>query len=111
MTYEEAVEILETIHEVYPNFTISERKVRILIPQLKQMDYQGVLAKLSTYVGQNPFAPTLADIAVYPPKENHYLHQMKNLRKQTRRVPEETKRNFQLQMQQLIKEVSKHERD
>ncbi|MRG87620.1 hypothetical protein [Salinibacillus xinjiangensis] len=44
MTYEEAVQILESITELYPKFTITEQKAQLLIPMLTKMNYRQVMA-------------------------------------------------------------------
>lgn len=73
MTNEEAAEVLLTIHEVYPSFEITERKMKILVPILLTMDLRGVLKRLNEYILMYPWPPTVADIAAYPNQENESL--------------------------------------
>ncbi|MUV38780.1 hypothetical protein JNUCC1_02651 [Lentibacillus sp. JNUCC-1] len=104
MTQDEALDILETIKEVYPKFQVTPKKVAVLVPPLKKMDYQGVLDKFSHHVANSPYAPTLADIAAYPPEENLYLEQMKQWRAEAAKVSPEVKERFRVAMHKLIKE-------
>ncbi|WP_186579725.1 replicative helicase loader/inhibitor [Aquibacillus kalidii] len=102
MTHDEAVDVLETIAEVYPRYELTKKKAAILLPQLKQMDYQLVLAKLSAYVADHPFAPTIAEIAAYPAKQNEHIRLINQWKQEAENVPQETKQAFQLQMKRLV---------
>lgn len=102
MTEEESFDVLKTIAELYPRYELTKRKAQILLPQLQKMEYDGVLKKLSAYVAEHPHAPTIAEIAVYPPEENKHLKMMKEWQAEADKVSEETKQQFRLQMQQLL---------
>ena|SRR5699024_5494454 len=104
MTHEEAVSVLETIEEVYPSFSLSKRKANLLIPPLKQMDYDGVMARLSEFIVHHKFAPTIAEIAVYPKKENEHLKQRDQWKKAADNVSPEIKKRFQDAMRKLVTE-------
>lgn len=104
MERNQALEILKTINEIYPRFNLTERKIKILLPELEKMDYKRVMAKLSDYMTSNPFPPTLADIAAYAPEENKHLEEMKQWQREAEQVPDEVKQQFQRKMQQLIRE-------
>ncbi len=52
MTRDEAIDVLESIAALYPNFEMTERKGNLLIPMLMKKDYQGVMKHL--YVKRSP---------------------------------------------------------
>lgn len=106
MNANQAFDVLDTIAELYPKFVITKRKVDILLPQLKQMDYSHVLEKLSAHAAACPYPPTLAEIAAYPPATNVHLEQMQQWKKEAAQVPQETKRQFKQQFDSLFKEMS-----
>lgn len=106
MNANQAFDVLDTIAELYPKFVITKRKVDILLPQLKQMDYNNVLEKLSAYAVACPYPPTLAEIAAYPPATNNHLEQMRQWQKEASQVTEETKRQFKQQLDTLFKGMS-----
>lgn len=106
MNANQAFDVLDTIAELYPKYVITKRKVNILLPQLKQMDYSNVLEKLSAYVAEHPYPPTLAEIAAYPPATNIHLEQMRQWKKEAAQVPEETKHQFKQQLDTLFKGMS-----
>lgn len=106
MNREQALEILEMIDEVYPQFELTERKVEIMLPELEKMDYKRVKARFSEYMTQNPFPPTLAEISAYAPPENKALEKMERWQREAEQVPDEVKQRFRQKMQQLIQEKS-----
>lgn len=106
MTRDEAIDVLESIAELYPNFQITERKGNLFIPILMKMDYHGVMKKLSHYAQANPFPPMIADIAVFAPEKNTYLERIKRWQEEADNVPPEVKKCFREQMQKLIQEKS-----
>jgi hypothetical protein len=109
MTRQEAIDVLETIRSVYPKFDISKKKAKLLIPQLEKMDYAGVMDKFSAFIATYPYAPTIAEIAVYPKAQNVYLEEMKIWEKEAAEVPEKTKETFRIAMQELLAEKSHHD--
>ncbi|WP_430787145.1 hypothetical protein VBD025_15670 [Virgibacillus flavescens] len=109
MNKQEAIQVLETIGDIYPKFEVSKKKAHMLVPQLMQMDYALVMEKLSVYVGTHPFAPTLADIAAYPPVSNSHLENIDKWRAEAATVSSEVKQAFHKQLTKLLKEKS-HER-
>src|SRR5699024_6296685 len=106
MNRNEAIDVLETIRDIYPKFDVSERKATILLPQLAPMDYGLVMEKLSASVAANPFPPTIAAIAAYPPEENEHLDKISKWREEAAQVPDGVKQAFQAQMIKLLKEKS-----
>ena len=109
MNKQEAILVLETICDIYPKFEVSKKKAHMLVPQLMQMDYALVMEKLSAYVGTHPFAPTLADIAAYPPVCNDHLANINRWRAEAATVPDDVKQNFYKQLSNLLKDKS-HDR-
>ncbi|MGP4060999.1 hypothetical protein [Halobacillus sp. H74] len=104
MKYEEAVDVLETMEELFEGkFTITKRKLTVFVPELEKMEYSPVMDKLYHYASQYPYPPTLADIAVYPPKENDYLEKMRRWDEEAANVPEETKQRFLEKFEELIR--------
>ncbi|WP_217587489.1 replicative helicase loader/inhibitor [Lentibacillus saliphilus] len=107
MTHEEAVDILEMIAEVYPKFEMTRKKAALLLPPLKEMDYKGVLDKLSAHVVKHPYAPTIAEIAAYPPERNLHLEEMSRWHAEAAKVSPEVKARFRDAMLELITEKTK----
>ncbi|MBX0358371.1 hypothetical protein [Halobacillus sp. Nhm2S1] len=107
MKREEAIEVLETISELYPQkFDITERVANMLIPKLLEMDYQGVMAKLSDFAVRSPFPPTLGEIAVYEPEENLHLEQMKVWEAEAAEVSDEIRQRFMDKLRSLAEDKS-----
>jgi len=106
MTNEEAVDVLETIAEIYPKFEMTRKKAKLMLPPLKEMDYEGVMEKLSDFVAKYPYAPTIAEIAAYPSKQNEHVERLKKWRAEASQVPPHIKDRFRNAMQQLIMEKS-----
>lgn len=104
MTHDKAISVLETIEDVYPSFSLTKRKANLLIPLLKQMDYDGVMAKLSAFVLHHKFPPTISEIAVYPKKENEHIKQRDQWKKAADNVSPEIKKRFQDAMRELVTE-------
>lgn len=104
MTHDEAVRILEMITDVYPKSQMNRNKAMLLLPALKEMDYDGVMKKLSAFVATYPYPPTLAEIAVYPKEENETLQKINRWRREADKVAPEMKMNFRREMQRLMKE-------
>ena len=94
MTKEEAIEVLKTINEMYPRFNLTKRKAVMLIPNLKQMDYQGVLKNLSAFVMESPYPPILSEIAAYPEAEESHLDEMEKWQEEAKKVTPEIKEQF-----------------
>ncbi|RWZ54563.1 hypothetical protein EQV77_14945 [Halobacillus fulvus] len=107
MNHNQAIEVLETISELYPRkFDITERVAKILIPKLLKMDFDGVIGKLSDYAVSNPFPPTVSDIAVYPPEENRHLERMKEWEEEAAEVSDEVRKLFLKKLNSLAEEKS-----
>ncbi|MFC7061048.1 hypothetical protein [Halobacillus seohaensis] len=108
MNYDEAVEVLEAMQELfYGKFKISKRKLDFFVPQLEKMEFTPVMDKLYDYASVYPFPPTLSDIAVYPQKPNEHLEKKRQWDEEAANVPEETKRLFEEKFNELLKKVSK----
>lgn len=105
MTKEEAFDVLYTIQEFYPYVKMGERKVRVLIPQLLKMDYQGVISNLSDYVVTHEYAPTMDKIAAYPVEENVHVEELHTWQEEAANVPEHKKRQFHEALKKLVKEM------
>ncbi|ASK64205.1 hypothetical protein CFK37_19665 [Virgibacillus phasianinus] len=108
MNQQEAIHVLETIGDIYPKFEVSKQKAHLLIQQLIQMDYDLVMEKLSAYVGAHAFAPTLAEIAAYPPVCNDHLENITRWRAEAATVPTEVKRAFHQKLTKLLKDKTNH---
>lgn len=102
MTHNEAVSVLEAIEEVYPSFSLSKKKAQILIPALKQMDYDGVMARLSEFVMNHKYAPTISEIAVYPKRKNDHIEQRHKWRKAADNVSPDIKKRFHDSLRKLV---------
>ncbi|MFD2923102.1 hypothetical protein [Halobacillus naozhouensis] len=108
MDHREALEVLETISELYSNkFEITKRVADILIPELMEMDFPGVMKKLSAFAARNVFPPTLSEIAVYPPEKNTTLEKIQQWEQEAASVSAETKQRFLKQLQQLVEGMSR----
>ena len=102
MNKQQAIHVLEMIRDLYPRYTISKEKARMLIPALLPMDYERVRGKLATYVATHPYAPTIAEIAAYPIEENEKLDQLEQWREEAADVPFAMKQEFQQKMVLLL---------
>jgi hypothetical protein len=111
MTREEAILILENISALYSKFELSERKAELLLPILEQMDYNGVIKKLTAYAAKEPFPPTIDAISCYLPETNLNLKQMHIWKKEAAQVSTEVKRAFYSQFQQLIEGKAANDND
>lgn len=77
MKKKEVIQVLATIESVYPQFKISDETVLVWLKVSKGMDFNLVMQRLSAHIAKYPFPPVLAEIAVYPEAENHFLQQTK----------------------------------
>ena len=107
MTNQEALDVLKAINEMYPRFNLTKRKAALLIPNLKPMDYKGVMKNLSSFVMDNPYPPLLSEIAAYPNQTDALPEKMKKWREEAAKVPSETKERFRLEMQKLFNQKQK----
>ncbi|MCP3032875.1 hypothetical protein LF817_16230 [Halobacillus sp. A1] len=107
MTYEEAVEVLETMEDLYHGkFKLTKRRVQFLIPLLEKMEFDGVMGKLFNHASAYPFPPTIADIAHHLPEQNENLEQVKQWEEEAAKVPEEVKLRFEEMFEELVRKVS-----
>ncbi len=108
MNYDQALEILRTIREMYGDhkFPMTKRKVNLMISQLETMDYDKVMSRVEEHVRNSPYPPALCDIAVYEVPDNGMSEKMKQWEKEAAEVPEETKRLFEEKLNELIRKVS-----
>ena len=104
MTKEEAIDVLKTINEMYPRFNLTKRKAVMLIPNLKNMDYKGVLKNLSVFVMESPYPPMLSEIAAYPEDEDSHLDEKENWREEAKKVSPEMKKQFREAFQKFVEE-------
>lgn len=104
MDKSEAIQVLETIRDIYPKYDVSKKKAQMLIPQLKPMDHKRVMEKLSSHLATCPYPPTIAEIAAYPVKNNDHLELIKRWRVEASKVPNEIKQVFHQQMVKLVKD-------
>lgn len=108
MTYEEAVEVLETMEDLYQGkFNLTKRLLNFLIPQLDKMEFDGVMGKLFDHALAYPFPPTLADIAYHLQEQNENLDQVKQWEEEAAKVPEEVKQRFEEMFEELVGKVSR----
>ncbi|WP_106497296.1 replicative helicase loader/inhibitor [Lentibacillus sp. Marseille-P4043] len=106
MNHHEAMDVLETITQLYPKSELTKKKAQMIIPQFKQMDYQRVMDRLKQHVATSPHPPTVAEIADYPPEKNEALSKIREWQHEASRVPKATKMRFQEQLRKLIMEKS-----
>ncbi|UOQ44847.1 hypothetical protein MUN89_02510 [Halobacillus salinarum] len=107
MNYQEAVEVLKTIEEVYGDkFSLTKRKVKMLTTQLEKMNYNAVMRRLTAHVLDSPFPPTLSEIAVYETPDHRIFEKMQQWKKEAAEVPEETKRLFEKKFNELLEKMS-----
>ena len=76
ITKDEAIEIMEILYSLYPNFNRRgmDNFNRIWVGKLMEGDYKKTLKKTNEYVDQSPYPPSPADIIVKPHK--HVDHGM-----------------------------------
>ena len=70
ITKDEAIEIMEILYSLYPNFNKRgmDNFNRIWIEKLMEGDYNKTLKQTNQYVTESPYPPSLADIIVKPYK-------------------------------------------
>ena len=107
MERNQAIEILETINEIYPRFELTERKIKVLLPQLEKMDYDRVMKRLNDHIVSNSFPPTLAEISAYAPEKNDHLEKFEQWKREAAQVPESKKREFYEAVKKLVEDKSK----
>lgn len=105
MTKDEALEILHTIQEMYPNFGLTKRKAIILIPNMLEMDYDGVLKNLSVYAMKYPNPPILQAIAAYPREEDETLKEVQQWQEEAKLVPQEIRDAFEAKFAAFIQQM------
>jgi len=104
MTNQEALDILKAINEMYPRFNLTKRKATLLIPNLKKMDYKGVMKNLSAFVMDNPYPPLLNEIAAYPDEEESSVTEMDTWQEEAKKVSPAVKERFREDMQKLLEQ-------
>lgn len=109
MNRQEAIDVLHLIKELYPKFNAKKQRMQLLIPILEKMDYQQVMDNLTHYVSQNPFPPTIADIAAPTQVENDYLEEMQVWADEAQQVHPDVKARFHTELQNLVRKKSGHE--
>jgi|SRR5699024_9819186 len=102
MTNQEALEVLKTINEMYPRFNLTKRKAALLIPNLKKMDYNGVMENLSAFVMDNPYPPMLSEIAAYPDEGESTFAKIEEWRAEAKKVSPEVKERFKAEVEKLL---------
>ncbi|PAD36344.1 hypothetical protein [Terribacillus saccharophilus] len=109
MNKDQAGDVLRAIGDLYPNtFQVTETKVKLLIPQLEKMDYDRVMANLSSFAAINKFPPTIAEIAGYAPEHNDSLEKMRKWKEESAKVDPAVKKRFAKEMENLFKDKSKN---
>jgi ribosomal protein L12E/L44/L45/RPP1/RPP2 len=109
MNKDQAGDVLRAIGDLYPNtFQVTETKVKLLIPQLEKMDYERVMANLSSFAATNKFPPTISEIAGYTPEHNDSLEKMRKWKEEADKVDPAIKERFKRDMEKLLKDKSKN---
>src|SRR5699024_1477624 len=104
MTNQEALDILKAINEMYPRFNLTKRKATLLIPNLKKMDYKGVMKNLSAFVMDNPYPPLLNEIGAYTDEEEASVTEMDRWQEEAKKVSPAVKERFRKDMQKLLEQ-------
>jgi len=108
MNKDQAGDVLRAISDLYPNtFQVTETKVKLLIPQLEKMDYDRVMANLSSFAATNKFPPTIAEIAGYAPEHNENLEKIRKWKEEAAKVDPAVKERFRPGMEKLLKDKGK----
>ena len=102
MLQQEAIEVLKTINEMYPRFNLTKRKAAMLLPNLKKMDYKGVMKNLSVFVMESPYPPLLSEIAAYPDEEESHLEEMEKWQEEAKQVSPEVKEQFREEFEKFV---------
>lgn len=105
MERNDVVELFKMIKSFYPNFEVSSEKVDAWHRIMKKMDYKRVVARLEQHAAENPFPPTIAEIAAYAPPKNETLEQMQKWREEAAKVPPEVKEEFKRRFEKFVKEM------
>ncbi|RDW17500.1 hypothetical protein CWR48_13320 [Oceanobacillus arenosus] len=102
MLQQEAIEVLKTINEMYPKFNLTKRKAAMLLPNLKEMDYPGVMRNLSLFIMQSPYPPMLSEIAAYPEVADSHIEEMLKWHEEAEKVPPELKKQLLEAFEKLV---------
>lgn len=109
MNSEEINKVIKVIEANYPNFVVDEELYRVKIKtwasNLKLMEYEKVMKRLNEHLMNNPYPPTLADIAVKSNSSNKAFEDIENLEKQAER-----RSNGKVYMSPFIKNILKQVR-
>ncbi|AXF56835.1 MULTISPECIES: replicative helicase loader/inhibitor [Bacillaceae] len=111
MEYNLAIDILESIAAVYPRFELSEKKIKIIMPALLKMDYEGVMDNVERHVTKNPFPPTIAEIASYPAQKNENLEKWQEWELEASKVSQERKNQFAIDLKKVLAEKASDRND
>ena len=92
ITKDEAIEIMEILYSLYPNFNRRgmDNFNRIWIEKLMDGDYEKSLKQTNEYVAESPYPPSLADIIVKP-----YKHRDDGMPEKIREAEEQVKREME----------------
>lgn len=86
MTKDQAKEILLTIAAAYPKFNLTDNKLRVnvWVENLLSMPFEAVKQRLNGHVLNNPFPPSIAEIAVKPKTNNDFLSKQRQWEEEVR---------------------------
>lgn len=107
MNKEQTLNILEAIQTNYTHFNIDQKKLNFWAFAMQEMDYEAVTKKLMQHVTTVKYAPTIAEIAAYKPKENNYLKELEQREIEAEQVPQEVKDLFKEAFDELIRKKTK----
>ncbi len=106
MNKDEALEILRSLSDLFPAYSLTKAKAKNLLPVFEKMDYERVKQNLYAYALEHTYPPTIADIAAFPPDKDDYMDKIKEWQKEAAKVTPEQKAAFLEQFQRLVKEKS-----
>src|SRR5690625_5782765 len=105
MTNQEALDVLKAINEMYPRFNLTKRKATLLIPNLKKMDYKGVMKNLSAFVMDNPYPPLLTEITAYPDDEESAHEKREERQEEASQADPKGKERYYKEMRKSLKRM------
>lgn len=99
MTRDEAVDIIDTIIDLYPQFESewTKRKSEIWVSGLMKMDFAKVMHNLEKHVAESRFPPKLAEIAGYPREDSQTLARIQAYEEKAKENPPTTEQRQVLQ--------------
>lgn len=81
MTKDQAIFIIRSITNAYPNFDMNQEKLLFWLDHLGTMPFDAVQQNLHAYIRKSSYPPTISQIAVQEKAQNNFLKQLEERRR------------------------------